>query len=97
MLMKAQLGMLSVAALAAMLASPLTLASPAHADAFMQQAIQGNLAEIKQGELAEHMGATEGVRRFGAVLVHDHSKANQKAMAAASSMGVTPPAEPGGR
>ena len=38
----------------------------------------------RQGELAERKGATEGVRRFGAVLVHDHSKAHQKAMAAAS-------------
>jgi putative membrane protein len=95
MRMKIQLGILSAVAVAALLA-PLALAAdqPPHADLFMKKAIQGNIAEIKEGELAERKGATEGVRRFGEVLVHDHSQANQKAMAAASSMGVTPPAEP---
>lgn len=34
------------------------------------------------------------MRHFGEVLEQDHSKANQQAMTAASSMGVTPPAEP---
>jgi putative membrane protein len=93
--MKAQLGILSAAALAAaILASPLALAANTKADAFMQKAIEGNLAEIKVGQLAQQKGATEGVRHFGAVLEQDHSKANQQAMTAASSMGVTPPSEP---
>jgi putative membrane protein len=95
--MKAHHGFLAAAALgAAILSAPLALGAgkPPHADAFMKKAIQGNIAEIKEGELAERKGATEGVRHFGEVLVHDHSQANQKAMAAASSMGVTPPAEP---
>lgn len=96
--MNTRIGLVSAAAMAAaMLSAPLALAAgsaPTHSDAFMKKAIQGNLAEIKEGRLAERKGATAGVRRFGAVLVRDHSKANQKAMAAASSMGVTPPAEP---
>lgn len=96
--MNTRIGLVSAAAMvAAMLWAPLALAAgaaPAHSDAFVKKAIQGNLAEIKDGQLAQRKGATAGVRRFGAVLVRDHSKANQKAMTAASSMGVTPPAEP---
>lgn len=92
--MKAQLRILAAAAAAAILASPLALAAKTKADAFMLKAIQGNLSEIKVGQLAQQKGASEGVRHFGAVLEQDHSKANQQAMTAASSMGVTPPAEP---
>jgi len=92
--MKTRLGLLSAAALAAaILSAPLALAGN-KADGFMQKAIAGNLAEIKVGQLAQQKGATEGVRQFGTVLEEDHSKANQQAMTAASSMGVTPPAAP---
>jgi putative membrane protein len=95
--MKAPIGFVSAAALAAALVSaPLALAgtSTTHAAVFVKQAIAGNLSEIKVGELAQRKGATEGVRHFGEVLEQDHSKANQQAIAAASSMGVTPPSEP---
>jgi putative membrane protein len=93
--MKNRVGILSAAAMAAILSAPLVLAAnTTKADAFMQKAIAGNLAEIKVGQLAQQKGATEGVRHFGTVLEQDHSKANAQAMAAASSMGVTPPAEP---
>lgn len=92
--MKSLVGFASAAALAAMLAAPLALAADTKADAFIQKAIEGNLAEIKVGQLAQQKGATEGVRHFGTVLEQDHSTANQQAMTAASSMGVTPPSEP---
>ena len=93
--MKTRVGVLSAAAMAAVLVAPLALAAnTTKADAFMKKAIAGNLAEIKVGQLAQEKGATEGVRHFGTVLEQDHSQANQQAMTAASSMGVTPPAEP---
>lgn len=92
--MKTFVGFVSAATLASMLAAPLALAADTKADAFIQKAIEGNLAEIKVGQLAQQKGATEGVRKFGTVLEQDHSKANDQAMSAASSMGVTPPAEP---
>ena len=96
--MKTPIRFLSAAAMAtAVLSAPLALAAgttPTHAAVFMKKAIAGNLSEIKVGELAQRKGATEGVRHFGEVLEQDHSKANQKAIAAASSMGVTPPSEP---
>ena len=93
--MKTLVGIAPAAALASMLAVPPALADNTKADAFMQKAIAGNLAEIKVGQLAQQKGASEGVRHFGTVLEQDHSTANQQAMTAASSMGVTPPAEPG--
>lgn len=92
--MKTLIGFVSAAALASMLAAPLALAANTKADAFMKKAIEGNLAEIKVGQLAQQKGASEGVRHFGAVLEQDHSKANQEAMTAASSLGVAPPSEP---
>lgn len=93
--MKTRVGIITAAALAAaILATPLALAANTKADAFMRKAIAGNLAEIKVGQLAQQKGATAGVRQFGAVLEQDHSAANSQAMSAASSMGVTPPAEP---
>jgi putative membrane protein len=92
--MKTLVGFVSTATLAFTLASPLALAANTKADAFIQKAIQGNLAEIKVGQLAEQKGATQGVRQFGTTLEQDHSTANQQAMTAASSMGVTPPSLP---
>src|SRR5690348_8448897 len=92
--MKTRVGIITAAAFAAaILCSPLALSATKPA-AFMQKAIEGNLAEIKVGQLAQQKGASEGVRHFGTVLEQDHSTANSQAMTAASSMGVTPPAEP---
>lgn len=92
--MKTFVGSVLAAALASMLAVPLALGAGAKPDSFMKKAIEGNLAEIKVGELAQKKGASEGVRHFGMVLEQDHSAANSQAMTTASSMGVSPPAEP---
>ena len=93
--MKTQIGFLATAALAAAaLSMPFALAADSKADAFIQKAIEGNLAEIKLGQLAQQKGASDGVRHLGTVLEQDHSTANSQAMTAASSMGVTPPSEP---
>jgi putative membrane protein len=61
---------------------------------FLQEAIRGNAAEVKMGELAKAQGQSKDVRDYGQMLIDDHSKANQKAMAVAKSMNVTAPAEP---
>ncbi|HEX8164781.1 MAG TPA: DUF4142 domain-containing protein [Beijerinckiaceae bacterium] len=61
---------------------------------FIVKAVQGNLAEVKMGELAQEKGASDGVKSFGRMLQADHSAANQQATAAAAAIGVTPPAEP---
>jgi len=61
---------------------------------FIAEAIQGNLAEVKLGELAQQKGQSDGVKTFGQHLATDHGAANQKAMNLASQIGVTPPLEP---
>ena len=64
------------------------------AQTFMMKAIQGNLAEVSMGQLAQQQAESEEVRSFGKQLVTDHSAANQRAMAVAAQMGMTPPTEP---
>jgi putative membrane protein len=75
------------------------LASTAYAadkpsEAFLKKAIQGNFAEIEMGKLAQQNGQNENVKKFGQMLNDDHSAANQKAIDAAKSMGMTPPDGP---
>jgi len=62
---------------------------------FIKEAIQGNLAEVKVGQLAQEKGNSEGVKEFGATLVKDHQMANQSATQVAQQMNVTPPEQPG--
>jgi putative membrane protein len=70
------------------------LAADKASQKFITEAIQGNLAEIAVGKLAQQKGQSDGVRSFGAQLVSDHTAANDKAMSVAQSMGVSPPNEP---
>jgi putative membrane protein len=62
--------------------------------AFIREAIQGNLAEINMGKLAQQRSGNEGVKAFGRTLVEDHSAANEKARKVAQDLKVTPPSRP---
>jgi putative membrane protein len=62
--------------------------------AFLTDAIQGNLAEISMGQLAQKNGGSDRVRSFGQMLVEDHSTANEKAKSLAQAQGVTLPTAP---
>jgi putative membrane protein len=64
------------------------------AQTFITKAIQGNLAEVAMGQLAQQQGTSDDVKSFGQMLVTDHSAANQKATSVAGQLGVTPPSEP---
>jgi len=79
-------------------AAALTVTSAWAADkrdqTFIKDAIEGNLAEVQMGKLAQDKGQSDGVKSFGQMLVTDHSDANQKATAIANQIGVTPPTEP---
>ena len=69
-----------------------SVASAAQSDnEFMEHAIEGNNSEIQLGELAQEKGATTETKNFGKTLSQDHSAANEKAMAIAKSMNITPP------
>src|SRR5215211_7516284 len=61
---------------------------------FVTKAIQGNLAEVSMGQLAQQQGESADVKSFGQQLVTDHTAANQRATSLASQIGVTPPSEP---
>jgi putative membrane protein len=61
---------------------------------FIAKAIQGNMAEVQMGQLAQQKGSSDGVKQFGKTLETDHSQANQTATAAAGSISVTPPTRP---
>jgi putative membrane protein len=63
----------------------------------LKKAIEGNLAEVQMGDLAQKNGQSADVKAFGKMLSDDHSAANQKAMDAASKMGLSPPNEPNGK
>jgi putative membrane protein len=61
---------------------------------FLTEAIQGNFAEVKMGELAQQNGQSNGIKSYGQELATDHGSANQKAMDVAKSVGMSPPSGP---
>ncbi|HEY1247092.1 MAG TPA: DUF4142 domain-containing protein [Hyphomicrobiaceae bacterium] len=63
--------------------------------AFIREAIQGNLAEIDMGKLAQRRSGNEAVKAFGRMLVEDHTAANEKARKVAQDLKATPPSRPG--
>jgi len=85
---------ISVATALAFATSPAALAQSKGGQQFLKKAIEGNLAEVQMGKLAQEMGTRDGVRSFGKQLEQDHAAANDKASAAASEAGLTPPTEP---
>ena len=81
------------AALAAALAAPAS-AQDLTGSEFVKKAIQGNLAEVQMGKLAEQKGGGDGVRSYGRQLQQDHAKANTKAKDVAKAVKMEPPTEP---
>jgi putative membrane protein len=84
-----------VGALGALLSGALVQADETSGQRFIKESIEGNLAEVKVGGLAEQKGVSQGVKDFGAALVKDHGMANEKAKEVARAMGVSPPEAPG--
>jgi len=61
---------------------------------FLKEAIEGDLAEVKMGELAQQKGQSDDVKQFGQMLQQDHGKHLQQAQQLAQQGGVTTPAQP---
>ena len=57
---------------------------------FIKEAVQGDLAEVRLGELAAQRAQDEDVRRFAEILRTDHRAALQRATDLAKSMQVEP-------
>lgn len=61
---------------------------------FMNAAIQGDLAEVQMGKLAEEKGQGDSVKQYGKMLEQDHSEHLQKAQQLADKNGLKAPTEP---
>ncbi len=62
--------------------------------AFFKNAAEGGIAEVEAGNLAQSKGNSQAVKDFGAMMVKDHSAANDKLKAIAASENVTLPTSP---
>ena len=58
---------------------------------FIKEAMQGDLAEVNMGKLAQEKAQSEGVKDFGKMLEEDHGEHSQKVQGKAQELGVTPP------
>ena|SRR5262245_7658452 len=85
---------LAAVILPALVTTGLAFAQDEQAKSFLTEAIEGNLAEVQMGQLAQKLATTQSVRAYGQMLEQDHTVANQKARAAANSMQVKPPTQP---
>lgn len=86
---------LALLAFAGMLLGSVTAALGADkvSEVFIRDAIQGNLAEIQMGQLAQEKAQDAEVKSYGQMLVTDHSASNEQAEKVAKQIGVTVPTE----
>ena len=61
---------------------------------FLKKAVEGDMAEVQMGKLAQQNGQSEDVKQFGQMLEQDHGQHLQQAQQQAQQMGVTPPSGP---
>jgi putative membrane protein len=59
--------------------------------AFIEKAAAGGLAEVELGKLASGQASSSDVKKFGEMMVTDHSKANSQLMQIADAQQATPP------
>lgn len=64
-------------------------ATSATARSFLNDAAQGDAAEIKLGQLAEKNGGSAEMKDFGKTLVTDHTKAGDQVKATAKQVGAS--------
>lgn len=76
----------------------LTLGAVGQGDepAFVKEAVQGNRAEIRLGDLAAQKAENPLVREFGKTLSQDHAAALKRSENVAKSLKIEAPAEPAG-
>jgi putative membrane protein len=61
---------------------------------FYKHAAEGGLAEVELGQLAQKKSQSQAVQDFGALMVKDHSAANEKLQAIAAGKGLSLPTSP---
>jgi putative membrane protein len=62
--------------------------------AFYRHAAEGGMAEVAMGQLAQDKSSNANVKEFGAMMVRDHSAANEKLKAIAASKNISLPTSP---
>ena len=60
---------------------------------FLKEASQGGMAEVELGKLAATKATSADIKKFGQMMVDDHSKANSELKALAAKKGITLPTE----
>ena len=63
---------------------------------FAVEAASGGMMEVQLGELAQQKASSQRVKNFGAMMVRDHTKANDELKSLAGMKNVTLPPAPGG-
>ena len=62
--------------------------------AFYKSAAEGGLAEVELGKLAQEKSSSQSVKDFGAMMVSDHSAANEKLKGIAGAKDMQLPSSP---
>jgi len=62
---------------------------------FIVKAASGGMMEVELGKMAQEKGQSQRVKDFGAMMVKDHTKANEELKALAGQKGIALPAAPG--
>ncbi len=65
--------------------------------AFAEKAAQGNMAEVRLGDLAQKKAESPDVKAFGKRMMEDHTRLNHDLQAVAGPSGVTMPTTPGAK
>nr|WP_271604571.1 DUF4142 domain-containing protein [Bradyrhizobium sp. CCBAU 11434] len=65
-----------------------------HDQHFLVEAIQGDLSEVKVGQLAQQKAQSDQAKQFGKMLEQDHSDNLNQAQQLADAQGVQAPSEP---
>jgi putative membrane protein len=79
----------------ALIASTAIFGANSNPDAsFYKKAAEGGLAEVELGNLAQKKSDDQSVKDFGAMMVKDHSAANDKLKALADSKNIKLPTKP---
>jgi putative membrane protein len=74
------------------LAAPLAAVAADNPDAsFFKNAAEGGISEVDAGTLAQQKGNSQAVKDFGAMMVKDHTAANDKLKTLAASKNVSLP------
>lgn len=61
---------------------------------FVSDALEGGMAEVQMGKLAEQKGASTDVRKFGQKMVEDHTRLGDQMKQVAGQVGVSVPNSP---